>query len=251
MYELDKKKFGAFVAELRKENGYTQKELAEKLFISDKAVSKWETAVSIPDTSLLVPLAELLGVSVTELLMCERMETKKAMETDQVEDIVKTAISFHEEKTIRAYQIKSPWPMRYLLSVILGCLGAVVGYRNGNVDTNVFVAVPLGIIFGAYFCYFVKMRLPRYYDENKICVYYDYGVRMNMIGIRFNNSNWPYIVECARRWACSTLAVYPWFSFGMKLLIPESWRMISLFVFLGALMGGLMIPIYVVGKKYE
>ena len=44
MFEIDKQKFGAFIAELRKEKGMTQKELAEKLFISDKAVSKWETA---------------------------------------------------------------------------------------------------------------------------------------------------------------------------------------------------------------
>ena len=46
MYELDKNKFGAFVARLRKEKGFTQKELAEQLLISDKAVSKWETGVS-------------------------------------------------------------------------------------------------------------------------------------------------------------------------------------------------------------
>ena len=49
MFEIDRQKFGAFIAELRKEKGMTQKELAEKLFISDKAVSKWETAQSIPD----------------------------------------------------------------------------------------------------------------------------------------------------------------------------------------------------------
>ena len=47
MYELDKEKFGAFVAQLRKEKGYTQKELAERLYISNKAVSKWETGVSL------------------------------------------------------------------------------------------------------------------------------------------------------------------------------------------------------------
>ncbi|OUN29402.1 transcriptional regulator [Blautia sp. An81] len=46
MYELDREKFGSFIARLRKEKGYTQKELAEKLSISDKAVSKWETGVS-------------------------------------------------------------------------------------------------------------------------------------------------------------------------------------------------------------
>ena len=47
MYELDRKKFGAFVSELRKEKGYTQKDLAQKLLISDKAISKWETGGSL------------------------------------------------------------------------------------------------------------------------------------------------------------------------------------------------------------
>lgn len=47
MFEIDKQKIGAFIASLRKEKGFTQKELAQQLFISDKAVSKWETGVSI------------------------------------------------------------------------------------------------------------------------------------------------------------------------------------------------------------
>ncbi len=42
MFEIDKEKLGAFIAQLRKEKGYTQKELADKLFLSNKAVSKWE-----------------------------------------------------------------------------------------------------------------------------------------------------------------------------------------------------------------
>ena len=46
MFEIDKAKFGAFVAQLRKEKGLMQKELAEKLYVSDKAVSKWERGVS-------------------------------------------------------------------------------------------------------------------------------------------------------------------------------------------------------------
>ena len=45
-FELDKEKFGEFITELRKEKGFTQRELAEKLFVSDKAVSKWERGVS-------------------------------------------------------------------------------------------------------------------------------------------------------------------------------------------------------------
>lgn len=48
MSEIDKAAFGEFLLELRKEKGYTQKDLAEKLFVSDKAVSKWERALSLP-----------------------------------------------------------------------------------------------------------------------------------------------------------------------------------------------------------
>jgi len=72
MFEIDKKEFGHFLSELRKEQGLTQKELAEKLFVSDKAVSKWETGGSIPDVALLMPLSKLLGVTVPELLECRK-----------------------------------------------------------------------------------------------------------------------------------------------------------------------------------
>ena len=51
MFRIDNQKFGAFVAELRREKGMTQKELAERLFVSDKAVSKWERGLSLPDIS--------------------------------------------------------------------------------------------------------------------------------------------------------------------------------------------------------
>ena len=64
MYEIDNQKFGRFVAALRKEKGYTQKELAEKLFLSDKAISKWERGLSLPDIALLEPLSDILGVTV-------------------------------------------------------------------------------------------------------------------------------------------------------------------------------------------
>ena len=69
---MDNEKMGAFIAELRKEKGMTQRELAAKLNITDKAVSKWERCLSLPDIALLAPLAQELGVSVGELLEGER-----------------------------------------------------------------------------------------------------------------------------------------------------------------------------------
>lgn len=71
---MDAKATGCFIARLRKEKGLTQKELAEKLMVTDKAVSRWETGKGLPDTSLLKPLGDILGVSVGELLSGQRIE---------------------------------------------------------------------------------------------------------------------------------------------------------------------------------
>ncbi len=82
---MDANATGRFIAELRKQKGYTQKELAEKLMVTDKAVSRWETGKGFPDTSLLKPLGDVLGVSVSELLsgkMIEETEMKK--QTDKI-----------------------------------------------------------------------------------------------------------------------------------------------------------------------
>ena len=64
-------KFGMNIARLRKEKGLTQKELAVKLNVTDKAVSRWERGVGFPDISSLCPLAEALGVTVAKLLDAE------------------------------------------------------------------------------------------------------------------------------------------------------------------------------------
>ena len=65
---MDQKKIGAFIAQRRKELDMTQKELAEKLGITDRAVSKWETGRSMPDLSLLQPLSHVLKIDVNDLL---------------------------------------------------------------------------------------------------------------------------------------------------------------------------------------
>ncbi len=68
---------GKFISELRKEKGLTQKELAEKLNVTDKAVSKWETGRSAPDIALLTSLSEILDVTIVEILQGEKIETEK------------------------------------------------------------------------------------------------------------------------------------------------------------------------------
>lgn len=64
---------GRFIAQMRKARGLTQRELADRLGVTDKAVSKWERGLSCPDVTLLAPLAALLGVTADELLSGERL----------------------------------------------------------------------------------------------------------------------------------------------------------------------------------
>lgn len=66
-----KKTFGAMVAALRKERGMTQSELAEKMGVTDKAVSKWERDLSFPDIATLPRLAEIFNVTVDELMQAK------------------------------------------------------------------------------------------------------------------------------------------------------------------------------------
>ena len=70
---MDQVKIGAFIAQLRRERDWTQEELGERLGVTNKTVSRWETGAYMPDIELLVPLGEALGVSVNELLAGERL----------------------------------------------------------------------------------------------------------------------------------------------------------------------------------
>jgi transcriptional regulator with XRE-family HTH domain len=122
---MDNKKIGQFIANLRKSKNLTQKELADKLFISDKAVSKWERGLAMPDIGLIEKLASCLGVNVSEILKGEKIEemTKKGSD-----EIVKTSILFFQKKYFRREIYKII--IIIILSVFIGyfgllCLGEV------------------------------------------------------------------------------------------------------------------------------
>ena len=71
---MDQVKTGRFIAARRRSLGLTQRELAEKLSVSDKTVSKWECGNGLPEVSLMLPLCELLGINVNELLTGEMLD---------------------------------------------------------------------------------------------------------------------------------------------------------------------------------
>lgn len=94
---MDNNKIGKFIATLRKEKKLTQQELGDKLFVTDKAVSKWERGLSLPDITVLEKLAIELDVDVSEILCGERGKDKKI----NIQEEIDKAIEIVEENRIR------------------------------------------------------------------------------------------------------------------------------------------------------
>lgn len=87
---MDQTKIGKFIAERRKSAGLTQNQLAERLAITDRAVSKWENGRSLPDSSIMLELCSILGISVNELLSGEEISMEnynKELENHLIEMI--------------------------------------------------------------------------------------------------------------------------------------------------------------------
>ena len=83
--------FGAMIAAMRKENGMTQLELAEKMGVTDKAVSKWERDLSFPDIHSIPKLADVFNVTVDELMQV-KADTKENTEFNKISEIVNIAL---------------------------------------------------------------------------------------------------------------------------------------------------------------
>ena len=114
---MDSIQFGAFVAQLRKESGLTQRELADRLHVTDKAVSKWETGKGFPDLKLLEPLAQALGVSLVELLQGER-SPRESLTVAEADQLAAQAMEQSQKATARRYLKLLRW---LLTGVALWC----------------------------------------------------------------------------------------------------------------------------------
>ncbi|MBQ7059712.1 MAG: helix-turn-helix transcriptional regulator [Firmicutes bacterium] len=93
---MDQIKIGKFLQDLRKKNGYTQEQLAEKVGVSRRTVSRWETGSNMPDLDILIDLSDLYEVPLRELLDGERKSEK--MDKEMEETVLKVAEYSNEEK---------------------------------------------------------------------------------------------------------------------------------------------------------
>lgn len=84
---MDNQKFGTFISTLRKEKGWTQRDLAEYLNVTDKAVSKWERGLGFPDIKTIEPLSDALDVSILEIMRSERIQEEQVSANSATEAI--------------------------------------------------------------------------------------------------------------------------------------------------------------------
>lgn len=260
---INAEKFGSFLALLRRERKMTQRELAEKLFVTNKAVSKWERGLSLPDISLLEPLADTFGVTVTELLHGERFQSAEEAAGQESTEIVNARLMERlevnaEENRQALRRVKKKRALYYVAGAVIGLTELAMLYLQGyraditaeQVSLDVLLIVALPLLFGLWFFLFIREKLPTYYDTERICFYSDGIFRMNVPGVYFNNRNWPFILRAGRAWCLLTPVLYPPLYLVLRLLIPlEIWRWMSLYVTLVIILGGLFLPMYITARK--
>ena len=112
-------KIGKFIAESRKEKNLTQMQLSEKLGITDKAVSKWERGIAMPDSSIMLELCDILGISVNELLSGEKISMEN--NSQQNEQLLLDMAKELEEKN------KTIWTSMWAIMIvsIIGLIGGL------------------------------------------------------------------------------------------------------------------------------
>lgn len=250
MHEIDKAKFGTFVSRLRRERGITQKDLASRLYISDKAVSKWETGVSVPDVALLVPLSEALGITVTELLKCERIPAPEPMESQQVEELLKAAISCSGEVQRPNRKKQLPRFLGFALLAMFELLTVAFFCQDSPLLSTLFALEIMMICFAGYFILFLQEKLPDYYDQNEIRYFNDGFLKLNLPGVTFHNRNWPHIRHAAIRSSQVCGLVFPLVFLLCEMFIPPNQIALRVLALLIPTLGGLIGPMWHAALKH-
>ena len=147
---MDREMLGRFIAQRRKERNMTQRELAEKLHVTDKAVSKWERGAGCPDISLLEPLAEALELSVDQLLTYQTAPTEpeaaaEPVTSQAVQAVLDLTLAERRVRRMRCWIVALAVPLALIVLTVLYIL-LRDAQMNGRLFINESSTSPDGII---------------------------------------------------------------------------------------------------------
>ena len=142
---MDQQKIGEFLKTLRKDKKLTQEELADKMNVSRRTVSRWETGSNLPDLSILVELADLYDVDMREIFNGERKD--ETVDKDLKETMLMAAdyTDDHMNKVMKRMQL------RFIGATVCGALYIILLFFGPNIDTGLYGMLNgllLGIMFG-------------------------------------------------------------------------------------------------------
>lgn len=137
---MDLNKISNFIKSKRKELGITQDELAKKLFVTEKAISRWETGRGTPDISLLIPLSKELNIDVSELLNGE--ENKKSKSKNDVKQL----IEYNEITKANKYNFQFKLTVFFYILSILSFLFYLRFEYDPNIEVNYFIRLLITVV---------------------------------------------------------------------------------------------------------
>ena len=192
---MDYEKIGKFILLLRKEQWLTQSQLAEKLNVTNKAISKWERDLGAPDISLLRNLSNILKVSINEILMGEKLES---ITKEQSDEIIVESILLYQEK-----EIKKTVSISLIIFMFTFFVASLVIFNVSMILTRFYLYVVFSILGCLFISLLFSIKLLNSKQTKKIliliaCIIYTVslisytlysGISYNLNNIKFNGFN--------------------------------------------------------------
>ena len=150
---MDQQKIGAFISELRKDRKLTQEQLGEKLGVSQRSISRWETGRNMPDISLLKPLSSELGITVSELIEGERQDNPVKIDDESVDNIIEYTVRLRKNNIVFWKDVNFITTVLIILAVVL--LGVGVAIQHLTIPLLV-----LGILVVVFAVRFLFCKCP-------------------------------------------------------------------------------------------
>ena len=206
---MDQIKIGKFIASCRKEQGMTQAALAEKLGISDRAVSKWETGKAMPDSGIMLTLCELLKINVNELLSGEHI-TMERYHTKS-EELILNLKSENENYAKRLLHAEV-----YIVvigiaaSLIMMIAGVMIALKNGDGDPLAAALIVLGcaiVVAAAFIGVGIEVKTGYYKCSECGNIYKPSSFWKTAFAMHINSTRYMKCPKCGKRsWQRKVLA---------------------------------------------
>lgn len=145
---MNQERIGKFIGELRKEKNMTQEELAEKIGVTSKSISRWENGKTMPDISMLNILATELNCTISELLNGKRLTKEELID---LRETINKLIEYETEQQIKQDQKFSTYNIIGWITLTMALLNNVFGYLNYIFTPNITEFIQ-GLLYGICIC---------------------------------------------------------------------------------------------------